>query len=118
MSSGFDFDGIDDLIDGTRAYRDALIEAVATLIETYAEQVEAAAKANHPWVNRSQQAERQLKGGVIREAAGEIVTLYLEHGVHYGIYLETKYGGKWGVVRKTLEAAYGPLMADLRALLS
>lgn len=117
MASGFDFAGIDDLIDGTRTYADRLIDAVAALIEGYAGQVVGAAKGGHPWANRTGAAEAGLNSGVIREAAGEVVTLYLAHGVQYGIYLENKYGGKWGVVRTVLEAAYGPLMADLQALL-
>lgn len=87
-------------------------DAMNSAMRETAEEMEAWAKQNHPWTNRTGKAEGGLTGyhgaygGALTEP-GE-VTHYaaVKHGddVDYGIWLEVKYGGKWGVIQRTIEA--------------
>ncbi len=80
-----------------------------------ASEIEAWAKANHPWNNITGDAEAGLTCKAEFTGAGVKVTL--SHGVSYGIWLEVKYAGKWGVIEPALSAAYPDVMAAMvRAL--
>lgn len=57
--------------------------------------------ANHPWTNRTFQAENELRADAVN--GGEQVIL--ENSAPHGIYLEFKHGGRWGVIRPALAAA-------------
>lgn len=79
----------------------------ASFLDILSEEMEAAAeealdwmRGNHPWTNRTHQAENELAATV--EDSGQVVTL--ENAAPHGIYLEFKYGGKWGVIRPALTA--------------
>jgi hypothetical protein len=93
-----------------------LVDEVEAVLRRHLDVVDEA-KRDAPWTDQTGDARRELNGDVIRAAAGEVVTLYLQHGVYYGIYLETKHGGKWGIVMKVLEARYDRIMADLQRIL-
>jgi len=60
------------------------------------------AKENAPWTDRTANA-RQSLHAYVEELAGDIVKLYLSHGVSYGVHLETARGGKWAIVWSTIE---------------
>lgn len=73
------------------------------------------AAANHPWTNRTGEAERGLSYEVVR--AGDVVTLTLYHAAPHGIWLETRWAGKWGVLPKAMTSVYGDvLLAAQRAM--
>lgn len=73
------------------------------------------AKSSHPWRNRTGAAEAGLN--VTVEQSGSTITLHISHGVYYGIYLEGRWGGRWGVIPATISMG-GPLVmaAALSAL--
>lgn len=83
---------------------------------TAAAQMAAFAKSNHPWQNQTGAAEETFR--VV--ASGLQITI--SHGVYYGVYLEYKYGGKWGVIPATMEYGSGPvrtaMMATIKAIAS
>ncbi|MCC0679550.1 MULTISPECIES: hypothetical protein [unclassified Clostridioides] len=54
--------------------------------DTASRKLETEAKTNHPWQNRSHDAESRLKGSY--EWQGDNVRLALSHGVDYGVFLE------------------------------
>jgi hypothetical protein len=58
------------------------------------------AQANHPWTNRTHAAEMGLDIDVTH--GGRRITL--GHGAPHGVFLEFKHGGRWGVIRPTMEA--------------
>jgi hypothetical protein len=53
-------------------------------------------KANHAWQNRTGAAEARLIVEDIPKG------FRLAHGVPYGVYLEFKHGGRWGVMRPAM----------------
>ncbi|MGI8547754.1 MAG: hypothetical protein ACR2M1_10520 [Gemmatimonadaceae bacterium] len=62
---------------------------------------------NHPWVNRTGAAEAQFTVEV------QGYRILARHGVFYGIYLEYKNGGRWGVLPGVMtagEAAVGDVL--------
>jgi hypothetical protein len=86
--------------------------AIAPMLEAYAKQ-------NADWTDRTANARQSLAGYVHDkppqdfggleyptpdEIAKDIVMVYLSHGVEYGIYLETKYAGKYAVIWDSIEA--------------
>lgn len=71
-------------------------------------------RANHPWQNQTGAAEasftvQALNGGM---------TILLMHGVFYGIYLEYKHGGRWGVIPAAIEAGIPMVIQGLQAALA
>ena len=59
--------------------------------------------ANHPWVNRTGQAEDGLHIKVYQK--GATIQVDIAHGAPHGIFLEKRWGGKWGVIPMTI--SYG-----------
>lgn len=86
-------------------------------MQRVAQDIEAWAKSNHPWNNITGAAEAGLNCRA--EFTGAGVKITLAHGVDYGIWLEVKFAGKWGVIEKAMSAHYGDIMAAMgRALMA
>lgn len=96
-------------------YVDRMLAAVYDLATYFAARIEAAAKANATWTDRTGIARQGLTGKAVKTATG--VVLYLFSQVHYGVYLEIKNAGKYAVLLPVLERSYGPLMDAIRRLL-
>lgn len=92
---------------------------VVSIANQYAPDIEAWMKHNHPWQNRTGAAEAGLHV-VIEEMAGSMVTLILSHGadVDYGIWLEVKAQGRWGILSTAVDywapIIFGEIQAALR----
>lgn len=69
-----------------------------------AEEMQAFARANHPWQNQTGEAERTFTVTVMGRH-----TIVAKHGAPHGIWLEFKYGGRWGIIPKTLDYGKGRL---------
>jgi hypothetical protein len=87
-------------------------ERLAEELERVGQMMVDYARGNHPWTNRSGQAERELH---FRVEVGSSFSLTLAHGAPHGVYLEYRWAGRWGVIPQTMTYGY-PLIA--RALLS
>lgn len=87
---------------------ETMLGRVATGMEGYA-------KANHPWQNRTGRAEAGLSASARWE--GETFVLELTHGVYYGVYLENRWGGKWGVIPISISTFQGPIAEAMQAAL-
>ena len=72
------------------------MEDTAQLLEDYA-------KANAPWNDRTGNARRGLKGEFKRLSATEF-QVELSHSVHYGVFLEFGFGGRYAIIEPTLSA--------------
>ncbi|MGN6033529.1 MAG: hypothetical protein ACTHQE_17890, partial [Thermomicrobiales bacterium] len=74
-------------------------------------------RSAHPWTNRTGQAEAGLSYQV--DADGDTVRLIVYHQAPHGRWLETRadWGGRWGVLPKTMRSAYGATMSAVRAAL-
>lgn len=65
-----------------------------------AQKMEAYAKQNRPWTDRTGRARQSLKGSAYRVNKG--YRLEIAHGVSYGIYLEYKYNRKYAILWPTV----------------
>lgn len=89
--------------------------AVNAEMAAIATDMRAFAKQNHPWQNRTGKAEAGLEGyhgaygGVAAGPGRKVYYAALRHGkdVFYGIFLEVKHGGRWGIIQRTLEVFIG-----------
>jgi hypothetical protein len=70
-------------------------------------QILAFARLNHPWQNQTGAAEAGLRVEVRQE--GDTFVIEISHSVYYGIYLESRWAGRWGVIPATV-AMGGPLV--------
>jgi hypothetical protein len=96
-------------------YGARLMKAILALGQVFAARIEAAATSGAPWTDRTGNARQGLTGLCIPAATGFVI--YLFGTVYYQIYLELAHGGAYAIILKTMEAAYGPLMAAIRSLL-
>lgn len=79
-----------------------------------APQAEAHMKNNATWIDRTGNARNGLKTQV--EVRRNNVVIYLFHQVPYGVYLETRWSGKYAIINPTIEIfapKYIELVADL-----
>ena len=97
-----------DLATNVRLHGQAVEIAVGEFSAALATAMESYAKQNAPWTDRTGQARATLVAAV--ERSGPAYRVTLAHGVFYGIYLELKHGGVWGIVLKTL-ALHAPYWA-------
>jgi len=86
----------------------AAVAAVAKELEPVLEDY---AKQHRPWTDRTGNARQSLFS--VSELAGEIVTIYLSHGMEYGVFLELCNSGQYAIIMPTLEANYGVIKAAL-----
>lgn len=64
--------------------------------------MEAYAKRNAPWTDRTNMARNSLNGGGF--LSGWDIVSYIAHGVDYGKWLETISAGKWSILQPTVLA--------------
>lgn len=91
-----------------RVYRAvvAVAEYMSAVLETYA-------KMNAPWTDRTANA-RQSLHAFVRDESPVVVRLFLAHGVEYGVYLETRWQGRYSVIWPTLSAHFGQILKMLQ----
>lgn len=78
--------------------------------------LETAAKEHAPWTDRTANARQGLQA-LVDELANDTVVLYLAHGVDYGIYLETKYAGRYAIIWPTISEHLPRIFAMLQSVL-
>ena len=66
-----------------------------------AQKMEAYAKQNRPWTDRTGRARQSLKGSAYRANKG--YRLEIAHGVSYGVYLEYAHERKFAILWPTVE---------------
>lgn len=88
-------------MDRTTREVDAIMLVV---LKEQAQIIEDRMKREHPWQNRTFQAERNLACGVWK--LHEDIVLEAANPVEYGIYLETMQRGRFAVVTPTLRSQY------------
>lgn len=86
---------------GARQYESAVRQAVFQLLQYYGGVAQQDAQHNAPWTDRSGNARQTLRG--YADENGDVLRMVLKHGMPYGVYLETKNGGRWGIVTRTVE---------------
>lgn len=82
---------------GVRKSRERFLIELEFEMGMAANDLQTFAQQNHPWQNRTGDAERLFK--VEAQDRGQTITM--EHGVYYGRYLEAMQGGRYGVIPMT-----------------
>jgi len=105
-----------ELATAIQRYGDRVLQAVAAVAQYVATQMQNQAKADAPWTDRTGNARTGLFGTSEADFGAKVVTIYLSHGatISYGVWLELAASGKWGVIMRTMESHYEPLMQMLR----
>ena len=97
---------------------DRVLVAVQAAADFIATKMQNHARENARWQDRTGNARTGLFATTTREAAKDIVTLYLSHGhtVFYGIFLELARGGKYAIIMPTIEKHLPELKRLLNSL--
>jgi len=109
----FDFSEIYKSLD---ALPDRLETALQKYGDTTARQLEAEAKKNRKWIDRTAHARQRLQGG--SELRPGKLIIYLQHGVDYGVYLEFAHEKKYAIVYPTLRREAPRVMNGLRGVMN
>ncbi len=100
------------------AYIGEVENAVFEIFMKYKPQIENYAKANKPWKDRSGNAKQGLFSLVDR-VPRQSVSITISHGViDYGIWLETRWAGRWAILLPTISYFEPRILADIRKVLS
>lgn len=77
--------------------------------DTVSKDMEAYAKSNRPWTDRTGEARKRLKGN--KKNMGNVIRCEISHGVDYGIFLEMKNERRFAILDPTVKAI-GPKAAN------
>jgi len=85
-------------------YGDRVFVAILAVAQQIAVQAQNDMRRNAPWTDRTGNARNGLFS-IATQAAADVVMLYLSHGtaVWYGVFLETRYAGKYAVIIPTMQ---------------
>ncbi len=100
---------------GAKRYVATLQKAVFNLLQSYTAIIEAKAKQDAEWTDRTGHARQTLSAGV--DEMPMAVRLYLKHGVDYGKWLEVANGGKYAIIAPTLHHYEHEIFLSVRGLL-
>ena len=96
-------------------YNVALHDGVRAIANSYVPKIEKWMTDNAAWEDRTGLARDELYAGV-EEAIGQVV-LNIGHGVHYGLFLEVNYAGRFAILNPALDHFAPQIMADIRRML-
>lgn len=82
---------------------------VALTLNYYEPKMENHAKLNAPWQDQTSNARNGLAARSGKDAKTRFIVLF--HQVPYGIYLETRFSGKYAIIMPTIEE-FGPQVMD------
>lgn len=115
------------------AYARKVREAELKLLKYFEAIIQTEARRDASWTDRTGNARQALRAYTSEDApekfgasdteypnpadlARDTVALYLSHGMKYGLFLETKYGGRYAVIMDTLRKHYPEITRQLKAI--
>lgn len=103
-----------------RVYSNAAKGAIDSYVSKLSRDMEIYAKQNHPWTNRTGNAERGLNTSVSKSSAGWTQSISLSHGsdIYYGVYLENSMGRRFAIIEPTVRVFSSRLTNDLGFIFS
>ena len=93
--------GIDTVTRNMGNYGDAVAGVAEEIVQHFAPLVEEYAKTNARWVDRTGNARQSLQG--LYEIAEDAATLYITHRMEYGVWLETRYAGRYAILWEAIQ---------------
>lgn len=113
MSARIDWEGLDALYARMGMYQEQCKIALQIVADYWAPVIEAQAKADASWTDRTGNA-RQGLTGFVKDLSETSVAIYLAHRMDYGLYLELAHQARYAIIMPTLEAHYAPVMDMVR----
>jgi len=116
--SDFTWDGTDkQMLDDLMLWGQKVMEAIRAVAEYFAPVIEAYAKQNASWTDRTGNA-RQGLHGYVEDFSSDVVALYLSYGagIDYSIYLELAHNGRYAIIIPTFEAHYAEIEKMLKGI--
>lgn len=107
---GLEFN-FDDLEKGLEEFAKRAEQIIDDLCVASAKDLEAYAKANKPWTNRTGEAQRRLSG-TSKRTDDYTWTLTLSHGVDYGIWLEIAHEERYAIIQPTIRVKSPKIMKN------
>ncbi len=114
MTTRINWDGLPQMDAKLLAYMSKAQEALNSIALYWSAVLESYAKENASWTDRTSNARQALRGYIGTDApagypssqqlAKDVVELFLSHGMYYGIFLETRWQGRYAIIYPTLEA--------------
>lgn len=105
----------DTLTGGLKAFPDWYSEAVTVVVERQAGKAETYMRQNAPWKDHTSNARNGLRAFTNHEAKRH--SLILSHGMPYGIWLETRFAGRYAIIVPSLTIQGKEIMSTLKNLL-
>lgn len=101
-----------------RVYSGKVQGAISAYASSTAREMEQYAKHNHPWTNRTGNAERGLHASVTTSKHGWTQNIQLSHGsdVWYGYHLENSMGRRFAIIEPTVRHFSGRLSNELGSI--
>lgn len=107
--------GREDVKAGMRRYGADVRAATLELAREWAPILETYAKTNRPWEDQTGNARQSLFA--FADQDGATTTIYLSHGMPYGVWLELRNQGRYAIILPTLEQHYARIQGSYRRLL-
>lgn len=107
--------GDDEVRRNMRQYAADVKAATRRLAERWAVEIENHAKDNAVWVDQTANARQSLY--TVVDDGEDGVTIYLSHGVSYGVYLELANQGQYAIILRSLEHYYNQVAESYRRML-
>ena len=99
-----------------RGYSAKAAAGITKYMSEKAHQMETYAKQNHPWTNRTGNAEAGLHAHKTSSGVGWSQTIELKHSVYYGVYLEYSMGKRFAIIEPTIRVFSPRLMSEISAI--
>lgn len=88
--------------------------ALFVLSRVYATKATAYSRRNAPWTDRTGNARNGLSARA--EKQGNIHRVTVFHGMPYGVWLETRFSGRFAIIRPTVDTLGPQFLADASKL--
>lgn len=96
----FKFDA-SNLLKGLEEREDRIKSSLGLYADVVAKKMEAHAKINKPWIDRTGRAKQSLNSSW--KWIGDVARVELSHGVDYGLYLEFCNEKKYAIIKPTID---------------
>lgn len=90
-------------------------QAIRAVADYFAPVIETYAKENAIWTDRTANARQNLHGWV-EELSKTVVSIWLSHGVEYGLWLEVAHQGRYQIIWPALQAHLEPIRQMLEGI--
>jgi len=105
----------DGLIPSMKQGKEKVLRAAHIASQSMAPEVENYMKINAPWEDQTGNARNGLAARAYRDK--DEIGIVLFHQVAYGIWLETRFGGKYAIIEPTIQAMSPKVMARYERIL-